>query len=123
MADPFHDPTFCVLCRSRDPHHLDILAAPRPLKPCPRARKKGSGKRRRGEPNQGRTEHAPHDWWAGEYLPVGDLAEPAHCPGWKSGQVGRVEERALAELVTGVPAMSEDPAIVSAINDMRVRRG
>ena len=29
-----------------------------------------------------RTEHGPHDFVAGEYLPVGDLGFPARCLGW-----------------------------------------
>lgn len=47
-----------------------------PEKKCPRARKKSGKKAKKPVP------HLPHSWWAGEYLPVGDLGYPAVCPGY-----------------------------------------
>ena len=42
-----------------------------PVRKCPKARR---GSRRK--------EHEPHEFIAGEYLPVGDLGFPARCLGW-----------------------------------------
>lgn len=49
-----------------------------PVKPCPRARYH-SGRKHKHD----RRDHVPHEWWAGEYLPVGDLAYRAKCLGWR----------------------------------------